>query len=278
MTHFTDALSGILGWISIATWIVVYSPQIYENFTLKSGEGLSIAFVVIWLIGDLCNLVGASIAGLLPTMIILAAYYTFCDTVLLIQIYYYRWVNTDTLAPLEVQVQGAGDAGEATPLLTANNDAQETEKEHQLKRHVLEYVGMIHCLVVAGIVAWAISEKVRGIDDEPRPEEIVEWKSQLMGYASAIMYVGSRIPQILKNFETKCHGLSPGLFIFGIMGNLTYALSICVSSMEMEHLIANASWLAGSTVTIILDIIVLGQFIYYRRKGGKGVRREEWTG
>jgi len=48
--------------------------------------------------------------------------------------------------------------------------------------------------------------------------------------------------------------------------------------MEMEHLIANASWLAGSTVTIILDIIVLGQFIYYRRKGGKGVRREEWTG
>jgi solute carrier family 66 (lysosomal lysine-arginine transporter), member 1 len=49
----------------------------------------------------------------------------------------------------------------------------------------------------------------------------------------------------VKNFETKCHGLSPGLFIFGIMGNSTYALSICVSSMEMDHLIANASWLAG---------------------------------
>ncbi|KAH9969784.1 PQ-loop-domain-containing protein [Russula dissimulans] len=268
MTHLTDALSSILGWISIATWVVVYTPQIYKNFTLKSGEGLSIAFVVIWLIGDLCNLAGASIAGLLPTMIILATYYTFCDTVLLIQIYYYRWVNTGTLAPREVQVQvqGAGDAGEATPLLTANNDGQETEKERDLKRHVLEYVGMIHCLVVAGIVAWAINEKVGGSDDEERPEEIVEWRSQLMGYASAIMYVGSRIPQILKNFETKCHGLSPGLFIFGIMGNLTYALSICVSSMEMEHLIANASWLAGSTVTIILDMIVLGQFLYYRRK------------
>jgi len=87
-----------------------------------------------------------------------------------------------------VPVQGAGDTGEATPLLTANNDVQKTEKEHHLKRHVLEYVGMIHCLVVAGIVAWVISEKVRGIDDKPQPEEIVEWKSQLMGYASAIMY------------------------------------------------------------------------------------------
>ena len=31
------------------------------------------------------------------------------------------------------------------------------------------------------------------------------------------------------------------------MGNLTYALSICVSSMEMDHLIANASWLAGKS-------------------------------
>lgn len=29
------------------------------------------------------------------------------------------------------------------------------------------------------------------------------------------------------------------------MGNLTYALSICVSSMEKTHLIANASWLVG---------------------------------
>ena len=49
----------------------------------------------------------------------------------------------------------------------------------------------------------------------------------------------------MKNFDTECHGLSPGLFVFTIMGNLTYALSICVSSMERDHLIANASWLAG---------------------------------
>lgn len=54
--------------------MVVYSPQIYENFTLKSGEGLSVAFVIIWLAGDLFNLIGASAAGLLPTVIILAGY------------------------------------------------------------------------------------------------------------------------------------------------------------------------------------------------------------
>jgi hypothetical protein len=53
----------------------------------------------------------------------------------------------------------------------------------------LEYIGMIHCLVVAGIVAWAVSKKVQGGDAEGgRAEEIVEWKSQLMGYASAMLY------------------------------------------------------------------------------------------
>ena len=69
---------------------------------------------------------------------------------------------------------------------------------------------------MAGIVAWAISRKVQGIDEGGRAEEIVEWKSQMMGYASAMLYckrfffshfeldivligipqVGSRIPQI----------------------------------------------------------------------------------
>jgi uncharacterized protein with PQ loop repeat len=54
--------------------LVVYTPQIIENYRRKSGEGLSVLFVVIWLIGDLFNLFGAILAGLLPTVIILAVY------------------------------------------------------------------------------------------------------------------------------------------------------------------------------------------------------------
>ena len=53
---------------------MVYTPQLYENYQLKSGEGLSVLFILIWLAGDLCNLVGGMLAGLLPTIIILAAY------------------------------------------------------------------------------------------------------------------------------------------------------------------------------------------------------------
>jgi hypothetical protein len=42
--------------MSIACWLVVYTPQIWENYQLKSGEGLSVGFVVLWLMGDLTGL------------------------------------------------------------------------------------------------------------------------------------------------------------------------------------------------------------------------------
>lgn len=45
-----------------------------QNYQLKSGEGLSVMFVIVWLFGDLCSFVGAILGGLLPTVIILALY------------------------------------------------------------------------------------------------------------------------------------------------------------------------------------------------------------
>ena len=54
--------------------ILVYSPQLIENYKLKSGEGVSVPFVVIWLVGDILNLLGALIANLLPTVILLAVW------------------------------------------------------------------------------------------------------------------------------------------------------------------------------------------------------------
>lgn len=64
-----EALSGICGSISIACWIVVFSPQIIENFRKGSAEALSITFIVIWLAGDIFNILGAVLQGVLPTMV-----------------------------------------------------------------------------------------------------------------------------------------------------------------------------------------------------------------
>lgn len=76
--------------ISIACWVVVFSPQIIENFRRRSADGLSLLFLAIWLLGDVFNILGAVMQGVLPTMIILAVYYTLADIVLLSQCLYYR--------------------------------------------------------------------------------------------------------------------------------------------------------------------------------------------
>lgn len=83
-----QAVSGITGSIS-ACWIIVFAPQIYQNFVRKSAEGLSLLFVILWLLGDIFNVIGAIKQGVLPTMIILAIYYTLADIVLLWQCLYY---------------------------------------------------------------------------------------------------------------------------------------------------------------------------------------------
>ncbi|KAJ3822861.1 PQ loop repeat-domain-containing protein [Lentinula raphanica] len=261
---FNDALSSILGWVSIACWIVVYSPQIYENYSLQSGEGLSLIFVYVWLLGDITNMTGAILAGLLPTVIILGVYYTLCDLILLFQVYYYRWKAR----------KNSVTEGETTPLLnTVNNHQNKDEPLSSTQKTVIRYVGALLFVVIIGVLAWWISSNIEIPEKPPKHRSSsLTWAVQILGWTSAICYLGSRIPQIIKNFGTRCEGLAPALFFFSILGNATYSLSICVKSMEREYLITNASWLAGSALTIFLDLVVLSQFSYFRYMAIKRVQ------
>lgn len=45
--------------------------------------------------------------------------------------------------------------------------------------------------------------------------------------------------------------------------DVTYIASILFKSREWKYLVTNASWIAGSVVTIFLDFIILGQFAYF---------------
>ncbi|RDB18024.1 putative vacuolar amino acid transporter YPQ1 [Hypsizygus marmoreus] len=248
MPHFSDSLSSIFGWVSIASWIIVYSPQIYENYSLQSGEGLSILFVVVWLLGDFCNLLGAVAGGLLPTVIILALYYTACDLLLLGQIYYYRWKQNRSLSH------------EHEPLLTG----QCIEEHTPMKRLLIRYTACLLFVFATGVLGWWIGNVT---EDEKRPsppQGDLRWQIQVLGWTSAVLYLGARLPQISKNLKTRCEGLSPALFFFAIFGNITYALSICTKSMDPKYLFTNAGWLAGSVLTVFLDVIVLSQIFYYR--------------
>jgi len=186
----------------------------------------------------------------------------------------------------------------ATPLLAARkpSDSPATENQKPTTRLQATLFNIIAVLMVcsAGTLGWWISSHPQGSpqyghdpSDEHPPQEEDEvlqfsfW-GQIFGYFCAVLYLGSRIPQILLNYRRKStDGVSILFFLFACIGNLTYVLSIfafegkcrgldgqCQSgeaaSLYGRYLLVNASWLAGSLGTLFLDLVIFVQFILYR--------------
>ena len=50
MLYTHEALSGISGSVSLACWLFVLVPQLFENYISKSADGISLAFLTVWLV------------------------------------------------------------------------------------------------------------------------------------------------------------------------------------------------------------------------------------
>ncbi|GAK67370.1 PQ-loop-domain-containing protein [Moesziomyces antarcticus] len=244
-----DEWSSIMGWVSIACWVLPSFSQMHQNYVSKSAEGLSITFVVIWLAGDALNAAGAWFQGLLWTMIILALYYCACDCVLIFQYWYYskyyhRGVKISTIsASLEANERTPliGDGSVIEDDLSAKDDSDD---DSSVRTQIIMYTIAALLVVATGVAAWWVAEHSYGSDDDLPP---------------------AAPEPILKNRTTKCEGLSLALFVFAVAGNLTYVASILLKSTKHDYLVESFSWLVGSLGTVFLDFIVLGQFIHYRR-------------
>lgn len=102
---------------------MVFSPQILENWRRGSAEGLSVVFITVWLLGDFFNIFGAVLQGVLPTMTILAVYYTLADIVLLGQYFWYEGFRlTDPVSSREESEEEEEEepsaSSERSPLLS----------------------------------------------------------------------------------------------------------------------------------------------------------------
>ncbi|KAI9701606.1 MAG: hypothetical protein M1836_001662 [Candelina mexicana] len=82
-----------VGSISLASWIFLSVPQLVENYNRGSADGVSLAFLTVWFVGDVTNFCGAVWAGLVPTVIALAAYFICAELVLITQCLYYKIIN-----------------------------------------------------------------------------------------------------------------------------------------------------------------------------------------
>ncbi|KAI1771301.1 PQ-loop-domain-containing protein [Hypoxylon cercidicola] len=304
-----EAISGICGSISIAAWVVVFSPQIIENFRRSSANGLSVPFIILWLLGDVFNILGAVLQGVLPTMLILAIYYTIADFVLLAQCFYYKGFTwKDELPPSQPKPPrvNVGEPTERTGLL--NGHLHERERRGSGWSHLSPAVPLVSepaippppaptrlqsviwnavamlMVCVAGVVGWLLSRQYSpGHADTPGDQGLPSFDvwGQIFGWLCAVLYLGSRLPQLLLNWRRKStEGVSILFFLFACLGNLTYVLSIfayeprCAGSrcrsgeagrIYGRYILVNSSWLAGSLGTLLLDLGIFAQFFIYSK-------------
>lgn len=332
----------------------MFSPQIIENWKRGSAEGLSVVFIVVWLAGDFFNIFGAVLQGVLPTMTILAVYYTLADIVLLLQCFWYKGftLRDNYKKPEDESDDEASIASEQSPLLADDrqrtngltyvngngnnyqvqppcisevdrrhsNHSQGSFRERYLSidgthlspvtplhhdpnqgrrngavvtkpqstqsslQTVLYNLGIILLVIAAGIFGWYLSARNAPpppSDTDTTPLYFNLW-GQIGGYICALLYLGSRIPQLLLNYRRKStDGISMLFFLFACLGNLTYVLSIVVYRPKCgngvcqpgeareeygKYVDVNFSWLLGSFGTLLLDAGVFVQYFMYRKE------------
>ncbi|NXO01790.1 LAAT1 protein, partial [Rhinopomastus cyanomelas] len=91
---------------------------------------------------------------------------------------------------------------------------------------------------------------------------VMEMSGFVCGYISCAFYLGSRFPQLYKNFRRKStDGTSYLLFALAMVGNLTYGLSLVfkvptAKSLQTPYFLHHLPWLIGSFGVLFLDVFV----------------------
>ncbi|KKY23404.1 putative vacuolar membrane pq loop repeat protein [Diplodia seriata] len=294
-----EALSGVFGSISLAAWIFLLVPQLVENYKAGSADGISIAFLAVWFIGDITNLIGAAWAGLVPTVIALAVYFCFADLILIAQCLYYNIRNARRVRKVS-EASSSRDSVEQPLLGRRDSDnlglpgsrrrssaasrrrdsaghvdslagiAEEEGGASEWKKNTLSILGVCLAGAVGWTIAWATGVwRPTPVDAGAGNEEIAPG-AQVLGYASAVCYLGARLPQIYKNWrEQSCEGLSLLFFLLSLLGNLTYGMGILFHSLEKEYFLTNLPWLIGSLGTMVEDVTIFFQFRLYGDKSAQ---------
>ena len=248
--------ANLSGSISIACWVFLLLPQLLEQWRLKSADGIAIGFIISWMVGDVANLLGSVIGHLRPSVILLALWFCFSDSLLVLSyVYYKRQVHLKSLLA-ETQ------PSQSTPLLDAG--AQPTPAPPHSAKPLPWWVSTGIPLVCVFAVAWfSYSLSAHSPDNQPDVKQPL--LAELLGYFSAIMYLCGRIPQIIQNHQRRSvEGLSVGFFTLSMLGNFTYAGPILLYRRDSEWIKAYMPWLLGSLGTIVEDSIIFAQFFIYK--------------
>ena len=167
--------------------------------------------------------------------------------------------------------------------------AQSTTKKRSTAQAVLFNLAAVIVVCVAGVVGWYLSgansphkqHSHRREDSSDGGVLQLNVLGQIFGYICAVLYLGSRIPQLLLNYRREnTEGVSMLFFAFACIGNITYVISVLAyepechrfgdcapgeaRSIYARYFAVNLSWLIGSFGTLLLDAGVFVQYFMYK--------------
>ncbi|KAK9156525.1 hypothetical protein Scep_003099 [Stephania cephalantha] len=95
-----------------------------------------------------------------------------------------------------------------------------------------------------------------------------------LGWGMAAVYMGGRFPQLYLNIKRgNIEGLNPLMFVFALVGNLTYVGSILMNSVDWFSIRPNLPWLVDAGGCALLDTLILIQFIYFHKRKSQEQRK-----
>lgn len=236
--------SVVIGLVSIGCFLFAALPQLYVAH--KNGrvdQALSLGFLLCWLGGDFTNFIGCYLTKQLPIQIVTAIFYVNMDIIMISQFAYYKLKNK--------KMKGSGS----------------------LKGFCIGWVVLCITLSVILPSQLLLRNLERNADLEVNQDSlgITVMSGFICGYVSSIFYLGSRFPQLHKNFQRKStEGTSYMLFALAMLGNFTYGLSLVLKLPAVRHnknryILHHLPWLIGSFGVLVLDFFMTAQFIIYRK-------------
>ncbi|KAI7411802.1 hypothetical protein KC336_g11911, partial [Hortaea werneckii] len=156
-----------------------------------------------------------------------------------------------------------------TDSLDPISEQQQASNPTTATRETIKNTLSILAINLAGAAAWYLAYRTGAWKPVPvgtpsSPDDNADSTplgASILGYLSAIAYLGARIPQIIKNHRSRsCEGLSLLFFLLSLLGNATYGAGILFHSQEREYVVTNLPWLIGSLGTMVEDVVIFGQF------------------
>ncbi|XP_058735959.1 seven transmembrane protein 1-like isoform X3 [Vicia villosa] len=241
-----DDISFSLGVMSLVLWGVAEIPQIITIFRNKSNHGISLAFLVTWVAGDICNLAGCLLEPATTNEE---------DK---------RLLKPKPSANKFIHDSSSDDDEESSQV--ASKIA--TNKPWSIPCSIDKCYGtFLATSIILPLKGNAM--RITGIKLF-QESEIHSTYGQSLGWIMAAIYTCSRIPQIRLNIKRgSVEGLNPFMFVFALIANASYVGSILVRTTELKSLKANMPWMLDATICVALDIFIISQYIYYRYFRGR---------